>query len=154
MKKFTSLLLVLIICFAVSACGAKEMTLTVTDKEGTVSEMTVGELRNTKKNEAQFNKLYKYAEVSFTGEVTEVRTNYTINGSGPYDSITFKDNITLYVEHSVNTMGTILGYTDSIYDYSEINIGDKLVVEGANLNNKFGLVGIELFSCEKLVKAE
>lgn len=152
MKKFTSLFLALVICLAFSACGTKEMTLTVTDQEGTVSEMTVAELKNTKKNTAQFDKLYRYAEVSFTGEVTEVKTNYTINGSKAYDSISFKGGITLYVDHSENTLGALLGNTDRIYDYSEINIGDKLVVEGARLNDFFGEVN--LFSCEKLVKAE
>ncbi len=157
MKKILSLLLVVVMVFGVCGCGKKEIKLTVTDKEGTVSEMTVSELYEAKQNQAQFNKLYNGAKVSFTGTVKKIETNYRINDSPVYDSITFEENLTLYTDHQTNVMGmsldlTAFGFSESIYDYSTINIGDKLTVNGGKISTFPD--SISIVTCETLTKAE
>ncbi len=131
MKKLTALFIALILCLTVSGCGKAKFT--VKDKEGKVSEMTMKELYAVKANQAQFDKLYNGAKISFTGTVQKVVTNNTINGSGPYDIIEFKEGITLYTNHNQNVMFAAVRNDGSIYDYSTINIGDKLIVEEASI---------------------
>ena len=145
MKKVITLLLTLIICISLCACNtntsstastaptastASTAAAKIVDNEGNVVEKTSKQLRQVyKDNNAQFDKYYKNANISFTGTISKIDSNFKENGSPAYDAITFEEGWRVYIKHEINQVYALAGVNDGVYDFAELKIGDKLNVD-------------------------
>lgn len=135
MKKITLLLLALVMCFSLCACGGEsagtnadadtEKTdnislATIVDNEGNTVEISAKELLDLEKeNEAKFEKYYLGADITFIGTVKSITTNYITSGSSTkLDAIVFEEGWKVELAQGQ--------YEDILV---ELSAGDKVQVE-------------------------
>lgn len=97
----------------------------ITDNEGTEVKMTAAEVYDVyKSNELKFKKLYEGAKITFVGTVEKIENSNTTN-YGHLDVITFEE-------------GWILSMYHGIYNITELEVGDLLVVKTTIYGCGFG----------------
>ena len=122
-KKILAIITILAMCLALCACGGGTAA-TITDNEGNTVQMTAKELKEIyQKNEARFDKLYENAEVTLTGTVESIDSNFMYKGTSTrYDSIKLEDGWQIDIAHgSHDDILLKLSAGDSITVTSEIN---------------------------------
>ena len=140
MKKIITLLLTFIMCISLCACNtntastastASTAAAKIVDNKGNVVEKTSKQLRQVyEDNNAQFDKYYQNANISFTGTISKIDSNFKENGSPTaYDAITFEEGWRVYIKHEINQVYAFAGVNDGVYDFAELKIGDKLNVD-------------------------
>ena len=122
-RKVLAIIMILTMCLVLCACGGGTAA-TITDNEGNTVQMTAKELKEIyKENEARFDKLYENAEVTLTGTVESIDSNFMYKGTSTrYDSITFEDGWQIDIAHgSHDDVLLELSAGDTITVTSEIN---------------------------------
>lgn len=130
MKKALSLILAIVLCLGLCACGVGTETptepavtkATIVTNEGNTVEMSAEDLfKEFDGNEARFNKLYRGATITFTGTVKYIKADtavYSGNSVRPdQNKIVFEDGWCL-----------IIGYKNDTYDLADYYPGQKLEV--------------------------
>ena len=99
-KKILAIIMVMVMCLALCACGGGT-SATITDNDGNTVQMTAKELQKVyDENEARFDKLYQDAEITLTGTVESIKSNFMYTGSSTrYDSITLEDGWQVDIAH-------------------------------------------------------
>ena len=130
MKKALSLILALVLCLSLCACGdggkiSKEPAVTkakIETNDGNTVEMSAEELFNEyDSNEARFNKLYRGATITLTGTVKYIKVDTSVYSGDSIrpdqNKIVFEDGWCL-----------IIGYKNDTYDLADYYPGQKLEV--------------------------
>lgn len=99
-KKIFAIIMVMTLCVSFCACGGGT-TATITDNEGNTVQMTAKELKAVyDENEAKFDKLYSDAEITLTGKVESIDSDFMYNGlSVRYDSIELEGGWQVDIAH-------------------------------------------------------
>ena len=145
MRKIPVLLLTAILALSLTACGngknadagnnaAKNSasTATIITNEGNTVSMTAEELIDAyDSNEASFNKLYQYAQIQFTGTISNIKvdTSVIVDGSGVkggQQKIVFEEGWCL-----------VLGKDNENYDLADFNSGDVVTVTSSIVGAPF-----------------
>ena len=142
MKKVLSLVLALVMCLSLCACGGskgKNAKATIIKNDGETVEMSAKELiMENDANEAKFLKLYSGASVEFVGTVETVKVGDMVYTR---DGIISKQNKIVFTEGWCLTLGS----NNDKYDLSDYYVGQKLKVStgvvGAFYENAFDETG-------------
>jgi len=83
MKRIIALLLAIVMCFALAACGSDKsdetLKATIVTNDGETVSMSAAELMEVyDSNEARFYKLYGDAKITFVGTVSSIKTNTSV----------------------------------------------------------------------------
>lgn len=102
---------------------------TVTDSEGTVSEMTANEIYDiNKSNSEKFSKYYINASIEFEGTIEKVEKSYLRSSFyGNYSAIWLEEGWVVMIDQDSSEF---LANTD----LAELNTGDAIKVTGKILN--------------------
>lgn len=127
-KKILAIIMVMAVCLALCACGGGTIA-TITDNDGNTVQMTAKELKKIyDENETRFDTLYQNAEVTLTGTVESINSNFMYSGTSTlYDSIELKDGWQVDIAH---------GSHDDVL--LELSAGDTITVT-SKINSAFGL---------------
>lgn len=129
-KKILAIIMVMALCLVLCACGGGTAA-TITDNDGNTVQMTAKELKEVyDENEARFDKLYKDAEITLTGTVESIKSNFMYSGSSTrYDSITLEDGWQVDIAHGSHDdvlselgAGSTITVTSEIYSAVGANI--------------------------------
>ena len=138
MKKILSLIIALVLCMSLCACGsnqeeAEETKATIVDDNGNTYSLSSSELKEIENsNEAQFDSIYCGADISFVGTVKKVETYFRRSGSSTvFDSISFEEGWKVYLLHDYNK--------DFIVNLS---VGDKVKVESQIFGYDVGYIEV------------
>ena len=124
MKKVLSLILALIFCLPLCACGSSNNATkaTIETNEGKTVVMSADDLlREFDGNEARFNKIYRGATIKFTGTVKNIKT-HTDASTGT--SLIADQNIIIFEEGWC----VIIGHKNTSYDLADYYPGQQLEV--------------------------
>ena len=137
MKKIVSLLLAGALTLSLAACGGENNTTnaesdtpntdtsaaTIITNEGDTVTMTAQDLIDAyDSNEASFNKLYQYAEIQFTGTISNIKVDTSVivepgSVKAGQQKIVFEEGWCL-----------VLSEDNSTYDLADFNAGDVVNV--------------------------
>ncbi len=159
MKKVLSLIGLVALLLSLAACGGdagkskkddkaeeKASAATITTNEGKTVTMTAEELIDAyDSNEASFNKLYQYAEIQFTGTISNIKVDTSVLvESGKIRSgqqkIVFEEGWCLALSEDNTT-----------YDLAEFNAGDVVKVTSSIFGAPFDTEPLQKASDEKRV---
>ena len=139
MKRTILLLLALVMCLSLCACGGSEAKLaTIVDNEGNTVQMSHDELQAIHdENQIKFEKYYVGADITFVGTVQSIKTGIHA-GTGVlydicWDTIEFEEGWRADVHHG--------SYDDIL---AELSAGDKLKVE-SQIHD--GFIYVEVSGC-------
>ena len=144
MKKVLSLLLALVLCLGLCACGGRAETTvnkaTVITNEGKTVEVTAQDLFDEfDANEARFLKLYGGANIEFEGTVKNIKVETDVyNGN----SISTKQSKIVFEEG----WSLIIGGQSTVYDLADFYPGQKLKVSTGIVSAAFDTEFLQLIA--------
>ena len=137
MKKLLAFVLSAALMLPLAACGSGSnhsdtSAATIKTNEGDTVTMTAEELIDAyDSNEASFNKLYQYAEIQFTGTISNIKVDTSVivePGSvlSSQQKIVFEEGWCL-----------VLSEDNSTYDLADFNVGDVVNVTSSIVGAPF-----------------
>ena len=130
MKKTLSLLLALVLCIVLCACGGDHSQFTVTCKDGTTETMTMDELSNVASNELKYKQKYSGAHVSGKAKIESIETSI-MSSKGHIEA----------VDIGFGRMDVTL--TDVPSDYAvSFDLGDTITISGTISKTSIGWIEI------------
>lgn len=137
MKKLLAFVLSAALMLPLAACGggsnhSDTSAATIKTNEGNTVTMTAEELIDAyDSNEASFNKLYQYAEIQFTGTISNIKVDTSVivePGSvlSSQQKIVFEEGWCL-----------VLSKDNSTYDLADFNVGDVVNVTSSIVGAPF-----------------
>ena len=134
MKKALSLILALVLCLSLCACGsndAPETKATITTNEGKTVELSAQDLFNEfDGNEARFEKIYQGATIEFIGTVKYIKTDTLVYDG---DSVPAHQNKIVFEEGWC----IIIGHQNTSFDLADYYPGQKLEVRTGIISPAF-----------------